>query len=720
MTTRASALTDLTPFFAPQSVAIVGATENVIRIGGRPLDYMLRYNYQGRIYPVHPKLDKVQGVIAYRALIDIPGEVELCIVAVSAALTEGVVREGLANGTRAFVVFGSGYAELNEEGRQAQERLAAMCAEHNALLLGPNCIGCADSHSRLIASFSTAMDTSSLKQGRFGLVTQSGALGSYWMAMLDRQGLGFSKFIATGNEAGVDLAQGIAYLAEDDATDVIGVYIESIKDAAAFRMAAIKAAQAGKPVVAIKAGRSEVGAEAAASHTGSLAGEDVNYQAFFDQFGIVRVNSLSEMIDTARLAIKQPPPAGRRVGIVTISGGAGVLLADELEERGLETSDFSDTTKNKLVDVLPSFIHPRNPLDHTAAVAGDPKLFDDVIKIVGESEDHDSIIVFSGLLESIADKLVASLKTAFQDSGKQIGVVWLGASPFVLKELDDAGIPVFADIPQAASAFEHVAFATEHQQRVRRLADRQWPAIHKPVTPQQAQPLAGHQNDHSNENRFNTLTEHIAADKIKSLCDLNFPKQSLIPGKGLDLSEFIDGLQLPLVAKLQSDEMTHRSDQGGVILNLGSPGEVQNAVDSLFELAAGLNINIDGVLLQETHQISYELIVGIRNDDLFGPMLVIGRGGIDVELRPDVQIAALPLTAEEIKAQMLKLESADLFTGHRGRALVDLDALASSLLQLTTGYLNDGRLHEIEINPLAVTTSGQVVALDALGSERSR
>jgi len=674
-----SALTDLSSFFSPQSVAIVGATENVIRIGGRPLDYMLRYNYPGRVYPVHPKLETVQGVTAYKTLTDIPDDVELCIVAVSAALTEGVVREGIDNGIRAFVVFGSGYAELNEAGRQAQQQLATLCAENNALLLGPNCIGCADSHSRLIASFSTAMETSTLTQGRFGLVTQSGALGSYWMAMLDRQGLGFSKFIATGNEAGVDLAQGVAYLADDDATDVIGVYIESIKDVSAFRMAALKAAAAGKPVVAIKAGRSAVGAEAAVSHTGSLAGEDDNYQAFFDQFGIVRVSSLSEMIDTAKLAIKQPAPAGRRIGIVTISGGAGVLLADELEERGLETSDFSMPTKEKLAAVLPSFIHPRNPLDHTAAVAGDPKLFDDVIKIVGQSDDHDSVIVFSGLLESIADKLVASLKNAFAGSTKQI--------------------------PQAAIAFENVLGATEQQRRISQLSTRHWPEISK--VDEADSGVITHQ----------TLTEHKAAQRIQSLSSIAFPNQHLVlPGTDATAVKKMAGrLQFPLVAKLQSSEMTHRSDQGGVLLNLRTDEEVQTAVDSLFRLPGTLGIQCEGILLQEMHKISVELIVGIKTDELFGPMLVIGRGGIDVELRPDVKIAFLPLTAKEIKALLLKLESADLLSGHRGRAVVDLDSLTQSLAALTSGYLADGSLVELEINPLAVTETGSVIALDALG-----
>ncbi|OED39568.1 hypothetical protein AB833_14885 [Chromatiales bacterium (ex Bugula neritina AB1)] len=708
MTSNQSA-PDLGSFFSPRNVAIVGASEDPIRIGGRPLEYMLRYKFSGQVYPVHLKHQQIQGVRAYSTLSAIPADVELAIIAVSVALAEAVIQEGIAKGIKAFIVFGSGYAELNEAGREAQHRLARLCNAAGVLLLGPNTIGCADSHSRLIASFSTAMDTSSLKQGRFSLVTQSGALGSYWMAMLDRQGLGFSKFIATGNEAGIDLAQCISYLAEDNSTDVIGVYIEGIKNVGSFRVAALKAAAAGKPIIAIKAGRSAVGAQAAASHTGSLAGEDANYQAFFEQFGIVRVRSLSEMIDTAKLIVKQPPPAGRRVGIVTISGGAGVLLADELEARGLGTPDFSEPTKKKLAAVLPSFIHPGNPLDHTAAVAGDPGLFDNVIKIVGHSDDHDSYIVFSGLLESIASKLVASLKEAFALSSKQIGVVWLGASPYVIKELEEAGIPVFADIPQAADAFRNIALSVERQTQLASLFEREWPATQSSELSKTNLP--------GRDTR--SLSEHIAAQRVKSMCDITFPRQHLVTSvvESASVARLVGGFNFPLVAKLQSVAMPHRSDQGGVLLNLRSVQETQKAVEKLFELARTLDIEWDGVLIQEMHSISYELIVGIKKDELFGPLLVIGRGGIDVELRPDVQSAGLPLTESEIKSLLLKLESAPLFSGHRGRPVIDLDAMVRSLYQLTTACLSDKKLIELEINPLAITDDGRVIALDALATE---
>jgi len=703
-------LTDLSSFFTPQSVAIVGASEDVIRIGGRPLDYMRRYGFAGKVYPVHPKHNRIQGFQAYASLRDIPDEVELAIIAVPAALVEVIVLEGIEKGCKAFIVFSSGYAELGEAGRDAQVRLADICHAAGALLLGPNCIGCADTGSRLIASFSSAMDTTTLKPGRFGLVTQSGALGSYWMAMVDRQGLGFSKFIATGNEAGVDLAQGIAWLANDQATDVIGVYIESIKDIAGFRAAALLAARAGKTIIAIKAGRSAVGAEAAASHTGALAGEDKNYQAFFDQFGIVRANSLSEMIDTAKLLIHQPPPAGKRIGIVTVSGGAGVLLADELDSRGLITSDFSDSTKAQLNQVLPSYIQARNPLDHTAAIAGNPKLFESVIDIVGQSEDHDAYVVFSGLLDSIADKLVASIKKAFAQSSKQVGVIWLGASAEVIDELEQSGIPVFMDIPQAARAFENVAFAVEMEHKVRSFDTRQWPAV-------RLVPADG----------LKWLTEHQVSQRVQTMCNFVFPAHYLVAerntsdiatGDGIAVRVGQVNLKFPLVAKLQSDAMPHRSEHGGIILNLHTTAQTQEAVETLFQLATAMDIDCEGVLLQEMHEVACELIVGIKNDALFGPVFLVGRGGVDVELRPDVQSALLPLTSDEIKSMVLALESAPLLSGHRGGPVVDLELLAKNLAMLADNYLADKQLIDLEINPLAITKEGSVIALDALASER--
>ncbi len=686
---------NLSPFFSPKSVAVVGAADNPIRLGGRPVDYMLRYEYGGKIYPVHPKHQTIQGLKAYPSLSDIEGEVETAIIAVSAKLAEGVIEEGLRIGLKGFVVFTSGYAELGEEGRVAQSRLAAMCNEAGAVLLGPNCLGCADSHSRLAASFTTAMDTSSFSQGSFSLVTQSGALGSYWMAMVDRQDMGFSKFMATGNEAGVTVADGIAWLAEDDTTDVIGIYVEDIKDGDAFRRAALKAAACNKPILAIKSGRSAAGAEAAASHTGALAGEDANYQAFFDQYGIVRVNSLSEMIDTAKLLIMQPNPRGRRVAVATVSGGAGVMLADELDERGFTTPDFSEQTKDRLNEILPAFIAARNPLDYTGGVAGDPEFFDRIIKVLSDAEDHDAYILFNGLMESIAPQLVATLKSAFESSNKQIGVVWLGASEFVVSELEGAGIPVFADIPQAAMAFERAAQWIEGRDR----ANQRQQLTHPAITPS---PQA-----------TRVLPEVRATELVNRLCSLEFPKSCLVKSEQ-EVSAALANLKFPLVAKLQSADMPHKSDHGGVALGLDNEPDVVAAVKQMTSIATRMSVDFDGVLIQEMAPFAHELIVGFRRDPLFGPQLLIGRGGVEVELRPDTASAYLPLSAADVKAMLEGLDTGALLSGHRGGPAADLDALALNLSELSEGFLASPGVIELEINPLVLTRSGRMLALDAL------
>lgn len=686
---------DLSPFFSPKGVAVVGAAEDPIRLGGRPVDYMLRYGFAGGIYPVHPKHQTIQGLKAYPSLSDIEGEVETAVIAVSAKLAEGVIEEGLSIGLKGFIVFSSGYAEMGDEGRAAQERLAAMCTEAGAVLLGPNCLGCADSHSRLSASFSTAMDTSSFSKGSFSLITQSGALGSYWMAMVDRQNLGFSKFMATGNEAGVTVADGIAWLADDDTTDVIGIYVEDIKDGDAFRRAALKAAACDKPVLAIKSGRSTVGAEAAASHTGALAGEDANYQSFFDQFGIVRVNSLSEMIDTAKLLSMQPKPRGRRVAVATVSGGAGVMLADELDERGFSIPDFSEATKSNLNKILPPFIAARNPLDYTGGVAGDPEFFDRIIKVLSEANDHDAYILFNGLMESIAPQLVGTLKRAFENSDKQIGVVWLGASDFVVSELEGAGIPVFADIPQAALAFERASQSAQGRDR----ANARQSIVHPPVT------LVSTNRD--------VLPEVKATELVKSLCSIEFPQSRLV-SEGVDVAAALGDLKFPLAAKLQSADMPHKSEHGGVVLGITKAEDAVAAVDNMMSIAERMGIRFEGVLLQEMIPFAHELIIGLRNDALFGPQLLIGRGGVEVELRPDTCSAYLPLSADEIKTMLDSLETSDLLNGHRGGPAADLDSLASSLAALGDGFLASPELVELEINPLVLTTDGRMLALDAL------
>lgn len=685
--------------FNPASIAVVGASSSPMKVGGRPIAYMKKTGYRGAIYPVNPKGGEIQGLTAYPSLSAIGAPVDLAIVSAPAALVEGVIREGVDVGVKAFIVFSSGFAELSEDGAAAQARLRAICAEAGALLVGPNCLGAINIRNRVIGSFTTAMEDHDLIKGGFAFVSQSGALGAYWLDMMFQRGIGVSSWIATGNEGGVTVADAIHHFTHDPDTRVIGCYIEDIKDGPAFREAARAAIAAGKPILLIKAGRSRTGAAAAASHTGALAGEDARYQALFDQIGVVRVNSLLEMGDAARLILMQPAASGRNVGIITVSGAAGVLLADELDEAGFRTPPFGADTCARLDAALPDFVSAKNPLDVTGGVAGDSSIFGRVLDALGGAPGHDIFVLFIGLMGSISGDLSKSLLRAFAGAGKQVVVVWSGARPEVTAELEANGLPVYPDIPQAVAALARAREAAAAEGRARALAGTVWPRV-------AAAPGA-----------CETLSEIRAQDFVRAHCALRFPEQRLVQSAE-DARRAFGALTPPLAVKLQSPDMPHKSGHGGIRLGLVAEADVVAAVADMLEIARRKGLRLDGVLLQEMAPVAQELIAGFRRDPVFGPLLLIGRGGVEVELRPDRAMAYLPITPEAVEALIRKLASAPLFDGFRGGPKGDIAALARALSGLGDAFAADEHIEEIEINPLALTRDGAFVALDALSLRR--
>jgi len=683
----------------PASIAVVGASDNPLKIGGRPIDYMKKLGFKGVIYPVNPNKDVIQGFTAYPALSAIGQPIDLAIIAAPAKMVEEMVADGISAGVKSFVIFSSGYGEFSADGAVAQQRLQTMCDDAGAVLLGPNCLGAINIKARMVASFTTAMEQNKLIEGGFGFVSQSGALGAYWLDMVLQRGIGVSSWVATGNEAGITVADAIYHLAHDPDTKVIGCYIEDIKDGAAFREAALVAAELGKPILLIKAGRSQTGAAAAASHTGALAGEDTRYQALFDQIGIVRVNSLSDMTSAARLMLMQPAAMGRNVGVVSVSGGAGVLLADELDEAGFAVPAFDAETRARVDAVLPGFVAANNPLDVTGGIAGDSSMFGKVLNALGTAPDHDSFIIFIGLMASISKDLSDSLVAAFSKSGKQVMVVWVGAPQQVIIDLESQGLPVFPDIPEAVRAMEILRNVTRGQSRAKALLTKDWPQL----LPSQ--------------DTCEPRSEVMAQRLISENCDLQFPKHVLLQSAD-DAADALAQLTPPLVVKLQSPDMLHKSEYGGVALGIRTESELATEVQRMLVIAQKGNLRLDGILAQEMAPISQELIIGFKRDAVFGPLILIGRGGVEVELRPDHALAYLPLGVDEILALLQGLETAPLFEGYRGGPQGDLRKLAKNLSALGAAFVADESIEEIEINPLALTKSGEFIALDALSLHR--
>lgn len=674
-----------------RSVAVVGASADASKISGRPIAYMQARGCQGQIYPVNPGRDQVQGLRCYPSIAAIGQPVDLAIVGTTANLVEGAICEGIAAGVKAFVVFSSGFAELDEAGRVLQLRLTQLAREHGVAIVGPNCLGVANSRSGLIATFTTALETHALQQGGFSFVSQSGALGAYWMDIVLRSGMGFSQWVTTGNECDVDAAEAIDYLVADPDTQVIGVYIEDIRRTNAFRAALERAARAGKPVIAIKAGSSSAGAAAAASHTGALTGNDALYDTCLRQHGALRVRSLTEMMDTARLLLHNAAPLGPRLAVMTVSGGAGVLIADASEPLGLQLPALKPDVAQALVPVLPSFVHPSNPLDITGNVLQDTPMISRAMQALAIDQDIHGIVLFIGMMHSIADAFVQALSQARQHVHCPIIVVWVGAMDSSIHALEAAGIPVFLDIPQAMQAMARGLWLRNTQQQI----------AQRPAKDQVSNVV-----DHGGS--LPTLSEVDGKRLLASQHAVELPQGWLLR----EGDHCPADLPYPLVAKLQSAELLHKSDAGGVILRIQDAAALHAAIQQLHALGQELKLPMQGVLVEQMLPFDHELLLGLRRDARFGPVLTLARGGVEAELDPDVTSLLLPATADDIASMLLSLRCAKLLKGFRGRPGVDIPDLAGRIAGLCDWFLQQP-LRELEINPVALR-GAQVWALDAL------
>ena len=674
------------------SVAMVGASNDPAKVTGRPLAYMLKLGFSGRLFPVNPSRTEVQGLPCARSLRDIGELVDLALIATPAHTVEGVLIEGIEAGIRSFVVFSSGFAELDDEGRKLQLRLSEIAKRHDIAIVGPNCLGVANSATGLMASFNTAMELNGIVRGSFAFVSQSGALGSYWLDMVLSSGIGFSHWITTGNECDVEVGGVLEFLAEDPDTRVIGMYIEDVRDGSALRRGMLRAARAGKPVLIVKSGRPASGAAAAASHTGALAGDDTLFDACFAQYGAARVESITAMIEAARLYEWNAVPRNRKLGVMSVSGGAGVLIADAADAAGLAVEPYSPETQAALAPLLPAFSKPQNPLDLTASIVQNASLLAGTLKAIGEDPSVGVRVLSIGLLHSIAKSVAEALVAERATSEVPIVVIWVGASRSVVEQLETARIPVFTDIPPAIAAIGTVCRIEGARAAAR---EAPWPAKTAAQSPATCE-----------------LSEAETKAVLRRWSGVQVPEGVLVRRDDVGVAR-IAHLQPPLVAKIQAAAMKHKSEHGGVVLKLQSHAAAVEACQRLFGIADAAGIEVEGVLVERMVPFDFELFVGLRRDPIFGPVLVAGRGGIEVELDPDIATLLLPVGPREIEQAIGRLRYARLLRGYRGGPAVDIAACARAIHELASRFTADTALQELEVNPLAVGCDG-VWVLDAL------
>ncbi len=685
--------------FEAGSVAVIGASGDPTRIGGRPVAMLTAHGFAGPVYPINPNRDEIQGLPAYAAIGDVPGPVDLAICAVPGAMVEDVLGQCAAKGVGGVVVFAGGFAEVGGEGVEQQARLTAIARETGLRLIGPNCMGFANFGRHLTASFHPAFALQ-MPAGRIGLVSQSGAFGGLSSMMAVERGVGFSHALTTGNEADVDAADCLAFLAEDPATDVILLYLEGVRDGAAMLDALALARANRKPVVVVKLGRTEAGARAAQSHTSALAGTDRVFEAVFRQFGAYRANSIEEFYGIAAALAVGGLPKGNRAGLVTVSGGVGVLMADDAAARGLDVATLPEATQRKFKDIVP-YAGVNNPLDVTGQILNQPELLDTALRLVLDEADYDAIVGFQGAALAAtgadADRNLALWSDLKRDHpGKFLCVAGM-APPAVQERLEAAGLPLCVEpthATRAAAAGAHFAdaFARPPGWTRRPSTGGASTLPSGPLTEVQAMRILGAAGLPMTPHRLAvTADEAVAA---------------------------AEALGLPVAMKIVSPDILHKTEIGGVRLNLASADAVRGAFAAITDAARNRapRAAISGCLVAPMLTGGVETILGIHMDPVFGPLVMFGLGGVLVEVLEDVSFRVAPFDDGEAHRMIDEIKGRAVLDGVRGAPAADIDALAAALATLSRFAATQAdRLLSVDLNPFVVLPRGEgAVALDAV------
>jgi acetyl coenzyme A synthetase (ADP forming)-like protein len=694
---RHSAVAAMRSFFSPSSVAVVGASRRRGTIGGEIFHNLIDVGFNGPVYPVNPKAEVVQSISAYPSVADTPGPVDLAIIVVPAPGVVEAARECAAKGVRSLVVISAGFGETGEEGVRRQRELVAVCRESGMRLIGPNCMGIMNTSPsvRLNASFAPIYPPA----GRVGFSSQSGALGLAVIDYAKDLGLGLSTFVSVGNKADISGNDLIQYWEEDEDTDLILLYLESFGNPRKFARICRRVGKK-KPIVAVKSGRSSAGARATGSHTGALiAASDVTVDALFRQAGVIRTDTLAELFDVASLLANQPPPAGRRVAIVTNAGGPGILCADACESDDLEVVELSEDVRSKLAEFLPSEASLANPVDMIASASPDD--YRRAIETVALSGDADAIIViFIPPLVTSPEEVAAAICEAAAALGGEIPVLTVFMSARgVPDELSGGGvrIPSYAFPEDAARA---LARATRYGMWKRAPEGRLTPIDAR--TDEAAAIISGALDEGSR-----WLSQDELA-RLFSCYDLPLAawKVTSGPDEAGDAAEEIGG---PVALKAVAEGLLHKSDVGGVRLDLAGRGEVSRAAREMGGELGRIGHPVEGFIVQEMVPEGVEMLVGVVNDRSFGPVIACGTGGVAVELLKDVQVRLTPISEEDAVDMIRSLATFPLLQGYRGSSSADVGSLQDVLLRVSALVENHSEIAEMDCNPVKVTPTGAVI-----------
>lgn len=692
-------------FLNPESVAIIGVSKDFTSISGKPLNNLLRHKYKGKIYPINPRYEEIAGIPCYPSILDVPGQVDVALVAVSQARIMQIFEECKQKSVKHLILFGAGFAEVGEEGQLLQDQLLNEAEKAGIHLLGPNCIGLLNVKESIPLGFSTSFETDQgFVKGNIGFASQSGALGFSLFGLAQEENIGFSYIINTGNQIDIHTLDCMEYMLDDDETTVICGYLESVPDGEMLIKLAKRSMVEKKPLLILKAGRSELGKQAALSHTASLTGSEEAFQAVANQYGMVTVNDIDDMIDTMKIFSRGKLANGNRVVTISNSGAAGIAMADYSEELGLDLVTLSQKTETKIKQIIPPYGSALNPVDITAQALKEQHIFIDTLRVVIDDPEVDAIVVqttFGGELgKMICEKIAEVDKT----TDKPIIVTVTGSSEITgagKKYLEEVGVPVYSTSYKTMLSLKRLVDFSTACRKVQHPIE----VTSQSVMSETPFPQSG------------VWTE----EKVKPLLaemKIRVPNGEVIKDE-TQLMKVKGSLNYPVVCKIVSDEILHKTDAGGIIVNIKNEKELENAYKKIITNVKNHlpSATIKGVLVEEMIQEKgVEMFIGLKNDPDFGNLIVCGLGGIFIEVLNDIAIRKTPIDLNEAYAMLKELKGYALLEGIRGTGKADIHALAESLVRVSNlAQQCEGKIQEMDINPVWVFEKGKgIAALDGI------
>jgi acyl-CoA synthetase (NDP forming) len=672
----------------PRSIAVIGASDDPTRIGGRPIAYMKARGFRGAIFPVNPKRPSVQDIPAFPDVASLPETPDVGLVAVPGEAAIEAIEALGAKGARAAIVFTAGFAEVDEKGAEAQARMVAAARRHGMRMLGPNCLGLFNDAIGFYPIFSSSFEQGWPIAGRIGIASQSGAYGTHLYSLARNRGIGTNVVVTTGNEAEVALGDVLGWMAASPEIDVICAYAEGIRESPKFLAALELARRNRKPIVMMKVGRSALGARAAQSHTASIAGDDAVTEAVLAEFGVVRARTTEELLDIAYAATKRIYPARNTLGVMTVSGGAGVLISDVAESLGFPMPPMPEAAQARLRGLVP-FCAPANPVDCTAQAFNQIELIGAFTRSMVEDGGYTSCLGFFtqvGGSTTNAPRLRAQMKAVMQDHPDRVWALSVIAPPEMVREYERDGFLVFEDPTRAVVALHALgrfgaAFVAAPA------APPPLPAVSLPAEA----PSEAEAKRILSDAGIPAVPERACADVEAALAAAR---------------EF----GFPVVMKILSPDILHKSEIGGVLLDVADEAAVREGFATLMARAAerAPGARLEGVLVAKQVKGAVEMALGLIRDPVFGPVAMVGLGGVFIEVLKDVAFRRCPFGVAEAEAMIRSLKGFPLLDGARGRPRADLAALAEALSRLSAfGAAAGERLVSVDINPFFVLPAGE-------------